>query len=653
MAEAPKGYQRKDSYDVSITQNREGRGENRAKGASQDKIKAELERISQKGQITPRDILELSEKYKDDESIVEEVLRLYSKRYEQVKKRAREVAQKIYRKYQDGDRPLHEILNKMLKYKQENNWSDAEYDEFRRELSFLLHGVKPREIQQNTGLGMLTSRINRALGIQIPEQPGLRLREGEQAVVNEVHTEVEKTRSLHQAVSMQSLTHEDCSIQSITGEYKPDRHMASNHIPALIACMFLPKFEIFEAHMLYASIGNIIKTRGEKKPISNQYDALLYNDIISDPNDVVCDTNSPIKDLFRRFKGQVCVWELVDNLRQGKYYNVDSTNELNVVLDSCRNNLYDNADLAYNRDAGSMLRKILSIFSLRPTVISTQPLYGLGSLGMNMPFGQTQGFGQGFGMYGGDSYGSVPFNAQPVSTLTTIPMVTYNLHENSLGTGNDLRSALNQTIWITEDKTLVPKQQNIIYSKEVLIFYVNRQVPKMQVQSFVNPIQFSKLPLALNTFEKLNSKPINIPDRITLSNSNDTFLLRSVVALKELTIRQGNSTTEVVSGNVGLIMRHRDIESGVYEPEYLLYDPYGASIPVLARPDDGSAYYTTNKPISKIPEFAIAYQQTLGNEDRDSASTTSFFDRASKYGTVFFFAKSSGYLDNGSLFGGL
>lgn len=632
MAEAPKGYQRKDSYDTV-------NADTRQKGPNQDKIKAELERISQKGHITPNDILELSEKYKDDDSVVEEVLRLYSKRHDKVKKRAREVAQKIYRKYQNGDRPLHEILNKMLKYKKDNNWTDAEYEEFRRELSHLLSGSRPNEITSTGSFALLNSRINRALGVQVPERTGLRVKQAEQPVVNEIISNYERNKPLHQSVIMQSLTYEDCAIQAISGEYKSDRHVASNHIHPLLAVMFLPKINIFEVHMLYASIANIVKTRALKQPITNEPDYLLYNDLIADPNDVVCDVDSPFSDLRNRARVQSRLWEIVLRLREGNYYNVDSIGEFFNSLDVCRNNLYDNADLAYNRDEGSMMRRLLSVFSLRPTTISTQPLQGLSgmgaSFGMGPGFGMGSGFGMGFGMAGGN----FPFNAQPIQVITNISMITYNIQDgaNGMATGSDLRSALNQTIWITEDKTIVPKQQNIITSREVLIFYVNRRVPRAQVKSYTSPMQFSQLPLAMNTFEKLNSTPVYIPDRLTLTSSNDTYLLRSVVAVKELAIKQGNNVNEIISGTVGLIMKHRNIDSSDFDTRFLLYDPYGASVPV--RTPDGTGY-VTNKPISYIDEFSF------DQSDADKKNVT-FMERASRNGTVFIYAKGAGYNNNG------
>src|SRR4029079_8840924 len=119
-------------------------------------------------------------------------------------------------------------------------------------------------------------------------------------------------------------------------------------------------------------------------------------------NDVVCEINSPIADLKNRYKVQINLWETVLKLRNGSYYEADPISEFLTTLNACRNNLYDNADLAYNQDEGAILRRLLSVFSLRPTIIYTKPVYSVaayvgGPQGMGMGMNMGLGFGAGFG----------------------------------------------------------------------------------------------------------------------------------------------------------------------------------------------------------------------------------------------------------------
>ena len=121
----------------------------------------------------------------------------------------------------------------------------------------------------------------------------------------------EKSSTRYKSNFMLSLMYTDCSLVAMTGEYKRERHIASNYIHPLIACMFLPKFDIFEIHMLYSNFGNIVKSRYENKPIVTEPDSLLFYDITSDPNDIVCEVNSPITDLRNRYKVQIGLWRTV------------------------------------------------------------------------------------------------------------------------------------------------------------------------------------------------------------------------------------------------------------------------------------------------------------------------------------------------------
>ena len=158
MADAPKGYQRKDTYDVNSTH-----GDKKEKhGAQNDSVRAEIEKMLKRGgPITPADIIELSKKYKDDDTIVDEILRVYAKKQVERNARQRKLLKKSTESTRTGDRPLHEILNKMMKYKHENNWSDAEFDEFRRELSFLLHGNRNPEVE--TGYNNLSCSVQESI----------------------------------------------------------------------------------------------------------------------------------------------------------------------------------------------------------------------------------------------------------------------------------------------------------------------------------------------------------------------------------------------------------------------------------------------------------------------------------------------------------
>lgn len=625
----------KDTFDISSSENKnEG---------NKERIHAEFEKLSKSGNISEADLVELSRKFPDKENIIDEYLSYRSKRYATVKKQARKLAKKIAKKYSSGKKTYHEIIEKMMRYKNEYKWSDLEFDEFRKELNNLMLGNNTAQIEYGQELIPYKSRIAQTLGYkQVRDESGLKIKDSEQTVLAEILKNFQKTLNFHNRVFLSSLTYDDCSLVAMSGEFKRDKYSASNYIHPLFACMFLPKFDIFEVHMLYSNIGRIIKQRYEKKPIVTEPDSLVFYDMSFDPNDVVCDISSPITDLRNRFQVQIHLWETVQKLREGNYYEVNPISELISALNLCRNNLYDNADLIYNQDEGAILRKLLSVFSLRPTFIATKPIYSiatLGDCGVNLALqGHVGGFNQ--------------FVNQPVYTITSVPMINLQIPPYLTDDSEpiDLKSAANQTVWINENKTIVPKEQSIIYSKEVLIFYINRRIQRVNIKTFSNPLTFSQLPLtSMNSFDRVNKYPVTVPDTISIRGSTDEqFQLRSVVAVTETSIVQGGNETHLITGSTGLIASPRNPTKGIFEPSYYLYDPLGASIPVRhpqygEKPDNdkcGDEYsnygFITNKPISFINGYVSSIH----------GGGLSFYERASTNGTIFFYAKRGGYTTN-------
>lgn len=596
--------------------------------ANKDKIRAEVENLSRKGEITPAQIAELYHKYGDDSAIVDEFLRQSAKKYGKIRHQAKKLATKIAHKYNDGSRPLHEILDRMLKYKVDNKWSDAEYAEFEKELRYRLTGNRALEISFNQNLAANRSKINRALGnVRIADEQGLNIKESEHNILAKILQMHESSLALHRAVFMHSLMYEDCSIVATTGEFKREKHVASNYIHPILAAMFLPKFEILEIYMLYSNFGNIIKTRKERKPILTEPDALLFQAITSDPNDVVCEINSPITDLMNRFRVQISLWQTVLDLRNGKYYESNSNNEFLTNLNACRNNLYDNADLAYTQDEGSILRRLLSVFSLRPTLIYTKPISSIASF-VGAPYGMIPGTGSAQTLF--------PFNAQPVHTVTSIPMITLQIPPTNVdgAEAKDLKSAITQTIWMNENKMLIPKEQGIIFSNEVMIFYVNRRIQRITIRSFTSPLSFSQLPLTMSNFERLNDYPVNAPQIITLRKTDESYHLRSVVAVTETAIEIKGQVQKIITGSTALITAPQDISKGRYMSDYMLYDPFGASLPVEHPDPNVRGVFVNNKPISRIPSIAKREVDDI---------PVGFFDRISHQGTIYIYSKPGGY----------
>lgn len=589
-----------------------------------------MEKLAEKGTLGPGEISALREKYPHDDYIIEGYLNQAAKRHNTIRKYARKLANKVMTKYSDGSKTLHEIFDIMRKYKNDNKWTDFEFDEFRKELAYRLSGTPQVKLAYGQYNILNKSIINKTLGAPISWNmrvgDGLKIKDSEHGILSEIFSLYERYQSLHRSVIMLSLMYDDCSVAAMTGTFKRETHIATNHIHPVVACLFLPKFEILEYHMLYSNFGSIISTRYKRQPITNEPDALLFYDITSDPNDIVCEIKSPITDLRNRYKMQISLWETVLNLRNGRYYDDKSIGDFLATLHACRNNMYDNADSAYAQDEGSILKRLLNVFSLRPTIVSTKPINGVASFMATYSMGRpTNNLTISNGVF--------PFNSQPIATITSIPMINLQLppYADATSAPIDITEALHQTIWINENKVIIPKEHSIIYSKEILIFYVNRRVQRIYIKTYANPISFSQLPLTMANFEKLNSYALYVPERLSIRSAEDTFLLRSVVALTETEIVQNGNKTSIITGSTGLIMTHRDISRNIFNQQYYLYDPFGASLPV-----EQPGGYITNKPISLINPYVTPFGST----------TPSFADMASTKGTIFIYGKESGYNRN-------
>lgn len=602
------------------------------KGRKEDLMR-ELEKLRNTRGSSRQFIQELYKKY--PEEFVDEFNRMNAKRLEGIRRKAESVARKVITKYHNSNRPLHEIMAKMVKYKNQNDWTDVEYEVFRSELEKKFQGKRAYEIDYNQGNEEFRSRINRTLGYR-PQQAyedGLKIKETEHGTLSEILSMYERSLPLYRANFVDSLTYDDSGLQAISGEFNSGKHVASNHIHPLIACMFVPKIGYFENQVVYSNIGGIIKARYEGKPIMTEADAMLFNDMVTDPNDVVCDESSPIVDLKKRYQVQIDLWEIIQNLRYGKYYDGNANQRLLTNLNMCRNNLYDYADLTYNQDEGAMLRRIMNVFSMRPTLISTRPISAIESFVQN-PWAMSM---TGLGLNQMQQTG-VPYVNKPVITITKIPMMVFQLPVKGILGGNGGNEAINiqqaasaQLIWINEKGALTPREQSVIHSREVMIFYANRRISRVNVRTLINPLIFSPTsPVSFSNFERINDHPVEIPDQIVLTNGGDPYDLRSVVAVTETNVKPCSAATGIgnslITGCIGLIKTlpsHPISTTGA-----LAYDPFGASIPIPA-----GGGFTLDKPFTSIHMYIPPHAP---------GSSQTFTEIASKRGTIFIYARPCG-----------
>ena len=215
-----------------------------------------------------------------------------------------------------------------------------------------------------------------------------------------------------------------------------------------------------------------------------------------------------------------------------------------MAIDNCKASVFDAADLAYVKDEGTIMRKLLSAFSIRPTVVVTKPVTQINSL--------------------------TPHIAAISSVhITTLPIINVRIPINAnnyvYGAGVskpvNLKDALEQDQIYIHHRTLSVKSQQIQYSRELLIFYVHRRHQQINYAKLQTPYIISSLPNIMNHFEILSEMDVIFPDEMDSvgSGSNAGFTLKSVVAVQTTEVNYGkencdNMTTKnIIIGCTALV----------------------------------------------------------------------------------------------------
>jgi hypothetical protein len=512
--------------------------------SNQDSIEKEVIRlfnIKDKTRYT-EEFMTLRQKYKDDIKTADSIQKKFTKRYHSIYKRAQKMSDKFREKY--GSLPYHVLTEKAKSYADKHDIEDYEFAIFQRMYEEELAGTST-----NVNIAP-TTILMKTLGIVSQNIEGeIELNETEYGTIQEILKEFELSKQLHAQTLLQSIQYTDLAIQARV-ETRIDRtkHNPANHIHPIIAAMFLPKINIFESHFLFSNMSGIVNSRYNKLPLTTRPDFELFYSLVTDPNDVVCDDKSPVTDLLNRCRIQHHLWNSVMHLRNGMVYN-PIFNEFTKMIDNCRLNKYDNPDLVYGHHDGTIIKRLLASFSFRPTVVATFPLVATSSTN--------------------------PYAQNTQATVTAIPMINIKLHayqninrqaiagvipggvnaNRPLGVQPvTLSGCLTQQQTFIERNMLVQRITDVVYSREVLIFYVDRRA---HILNFGSPFNISRLPSAIAGFEKINTYPIEIECSITLrpqnSPNDDKFCLRSVVVADISNSINPNDTRRIVTGSSAFI----------------------------------------------------------------------------------------------------
>lgn len=450
-------------------------------------------------------VQELKMKYRDDQ-IVDAVLGKYSDKLKKVKKLAEKIRERLVSKY--PNLTIREYLEKISEYKKKYNFDDTEMNA----IVALLFQNKPN-LAYNEILDIQPNEMSKALGFQpVTHFSGtskMAVKPDEMEHLQGILTLNSATKELHTQVSLQSLVYDEGNYQSLATDFDRQRVNVFSYVHPVVVALFLPQIEFLDRHMLLASISNIVTLRYNGQPLATQPDYELYMDIATDPAETACVSGGqkvrPFADLLNRSNLQTKLWEAVLNLRQGKYYTNDLTSFI-AAIDSCRGNVFDAADLAYVKDEGTILRKLFSAFSVRPTIVSTAPVYTVTTL-------------------------TSPISPMTATHITTVPMITMRLMVTSSKMPKDynLSDALTQQQIFIHHRQLTAKTQDILYSRDLLVFYIHRRFQNINISRIVRPYEMHILPVTMSHNEKIHTAKVNFDRNMTIGSQN--FSLKSVVAL--------------------------------------------------------------------------------------------------------------------------
>jgi hypothetical protein len=246
------------------------------------------------------------------------------------------------------------------------------------------------------------------------------------------------------------------------------------------------------------------------------------------------------------------------------------------------------------QDEGSVLRKLLGVFSIRPTFAQISSLVN-NTLVSNMNY--------------------IPLSR---TTFLRIPIINIKLPtftNQATPVGSiDLLKALNQTDYFIENKMLVPKNKSVLFSRNVMFFYANRRYQSMNIANLAYKFSYTNVPYQTFNVGQTSVNDVPVTFNCTIPLGNDAFSLRSVV-----TVYRPPLEANISVGSSAIVLPK---EKG--DGEHFYYNPLLSNFMY----DDGTKY-ASNKPIS------ILYETPSG------PNQIGFLELAQKYGTIFMYEKTA------------
>jgi hypothetical protein len=179
--------------------------------------------------------------------------------------------------------------------------------------------------------------------------------------------------------------------------------------------------------------------------------------------------------------------------------------------------------MLYLSDEGVILRRLFAIFAFRPLVVRVDPVYQNLFNANNNPLN---------------------IRVQPVSTITTLPYITYKLPHIATDKKNySLEDANNQVQFYFENDSFIPKMTRILeYGRGPIIFHVPRRfinLPIVLANPSMQPFSYTGLNKSTMYHNQINTINVMFDYKLSISSKNiystpNIFYLRSAVCYNRL-----------------------------------------------------------------------------------------------------------------------
>ena len=511
---------------------------------------------------------ELRHKFGDDK-VFDMIQEAYYEKLSSIRKRSIKFTKLIEKKYGMLGYPLHVILNKALKYKKKYSLSDEEFELFRQ------YYQKSMNMRNNTNkLNVLVPNTNMAkvFGDDPYTNNKIHTSDGDHKIIKSILELYEENRFLWQQITLQSIIYQgDLNNDKYEVSFNSNKMINfSSPTHPVVAALFLPKISNFDEYFLFTNLAYILKCKYLGEPLTTYHSYLMLYNLVTDPTDVVCNSDSPLRDILHRAILQVALWKNVLKLREGNVYDTNNSfvaSDFMANIDGCKLSMYDAPDLLMIGDENVIIRRLLNAVAFRcATVISTPtiiPLFNNGSANTTMQVNTL----------------NIPFN---LTQINKVPMIYIRLPPKIIQSSTqaktlNIQDSLTTIQTIMANGRLESRSLSITASEQLLIISIPRRTYRPAGNSIYNLPQvfnFAHMPHHAIGLEILNDTPVATNKYLTLSNTantandnkfSDKLFLKSAVVLKQ---KKDNRDNKFIYGTKTYIINYhtQNKEIKVYNP---------------------------------------------------------------------------------------